>query len=239
MKPGAPNPRLRRGWPLPSGEANPKALAGISAARRVRSGMVVGLGTGSTAAHAVEELGRRVREEGLRLRGVPTSEMTARLARRVGVPLTTLEREPALDLAIDGADQVDPRLNLIKGGWGAHTREKIVATAARRFLVVADPSKLSPVLKMPVPLEVIPMAVGPVLRALKAMGARGVVRRGTITDQGNPVIDADFGAIRRPDLLDRRLSGMAGVVDHGIFPTEMVTEVHVGTAGGVRILKKR
>ncbi len=216
-----------------------KALAGVSAARRVRSGMVVGLGTGSTAARAVEELGRRVREEGLRIRGVPTSEMTARLARKVGIRLTTLEREPLLDLAIDGADQVDRRLNLIKGGWGAHTREKIVASAARRFLVVADPSKLSPVLKMPVPLEAIPMAVAPVLRSLREMGATGRVRKGTTTDQGNPVIDADFGTIRRPDVLDRKLSEMVGVVDHGIFPARIVAEVHVGTANGVRILKTR
>lgn len=217
----------------------PKALAGISAARRVKSGMVVGLGTGSTAAFAVEELGRRVREERLRVRGVPTSDMTARLARKVGVPLTTLDRDAVLDLAIDGADQVDRRLNLVKGGWGAHTREKIVASAARRFLVVADPSKLSPMLKMPVPLEVIPMAVGPVMRGLKLMGGCGVVRKGTTTDQGNPVIDADFGVIRRPDLLDRRLSDMVGVVDHGIFPAKMVSEVHVGTVAGVRILQKR
>jgi ribose 5-phosphate isomerase A len=224
---------------MKSDEVGPKALAGISAARKVRSGMVVGLGTGSTAAYAVEELGRRVREEGLRIRGVPTSEMTARLARKAGVPLTTLERDPLLDIAIDGADQVDRRLNLVKGGWGAHTREKIVATAARRFIVVADPTKLSPVLKMPVPVEVIPMAVAPVLRALKTMGARGKIRAGTTTDQGNPVIDAAFGAIRRPDVLDRRLSEMVGVVDHGIFPARMVAEVHVGTAGGVRVLRKR
>lgn len=220
-------------------ETSPKALAGISAARKVRSGMVVGLGTGSTAAYAIEELGRRIDEEGLRIRGVPTSEMTARLARKVGIPLTRLDKEPVLDLAIDGADQVDRRLNLVKGGWGAHTREKIVASASRRFVVVADPSKLSPVLRMPVPLEVLPMAVAPVLRALKKMGARGRIRAGTTTDQGNPIIDADFGVIRRPDLLDRRLSEMVGVVDHGIFPARMVAEVHVGTHGGVRILRRR
>lgn len=217
----------------------PKALAAISAVSRVRSGMVVGLGTGSTAAFAVAELGRRVREEGLRIRGVATSEMTLQLARRARIPLTTLHRHPVIDVAIDGADQVDRRLNLVKGGWGAHTREKIVASAARRFLVVADASKLSPVLRMAVPLEVLPAAKPLVVRSLRRMGAAVRERPRFRTDQGNPVLDADFGAIRNPGALDRRLSGMVGVVEHGIFPAAMVTEVHVGTARSVRVLKKR
>ncbi|MBI4363181.1 MAG: ribose-5-phosphate isomerase RpiA [Euryarchaeota archaeon] len=215
-----------------------KRAAGEAAARLVRRGMVVGLGTGSTAAFAVQALGRRVREEKLRVWGVPTSEDTRRLARRVGIHLTTLRDHPTLDLAIDGADQIDPRLNLIKGGWGAHTREKIVATASRRFIVVADPGKLTPVLDWPVPLEVLPMARPLVEGEVRRLGGSTRVRPGFKTDNGNPVLDARLGRLRDPGRWDRILSEIVGVVEHGIFPRRMVHRAIIGRADGVEVLRR-
>ncbi|HEV2357781.1 MAG TPA: ribose-5-phosphate isomerase RpiA [bacterium] len=195
------------------------AVAAVAA--EVRDGMVVGLGTGSTAAYAVRELGRRVREDGWRIEGVPTSERTAALARECGVPLVTLDATP--DVVLDGADQVDPSLAIIKGGGGAHAREKIVATAARRSVIVADHTKAVTRLHGPVPLEVLPFAVPWILRtaAARVPGAEARPRlsdgRPVVTDNGNVVVELVCGPIDDPAALATELDGVPGIVEHGLF----------------------
>ena len=179
---------------------DPKAVAGKAAAALVEKGMRVGLGTGSTTAFAILELGRRIREEGLHCVGTPTSFAAERLAREAGIPLATLDELPRLDIALDGADEVDPNLNLIKGRGAAHTREKIVEALADRFVVLVDDSKMVAKLgtKMPLPVEVLPMAVTPVMRRIEALGGKPELRMGkmkdgpVVTDQGFWVIDAHF-----------------------------------------------
>ena len=183
--------------------------------------MVVGLGTGTTAAHALRALGRLVREEGWRLRGVPTSDRTAAEAERLGIPLTTLDATP--DVAIDGADEVDPVLNLLKGRGGAHVREKLVALAARRVVIVADSTKSVPRLRGPIPLEVLPFALPWVLRELpeRLSGATPTLRirdtQPVRSDGGNFLVDLECGPIDDPAGTAALLDGISGVVDHGLF----------------------
>ena len=216
-----------------------KRAAGKQAATFIEDGMRVGLGTGSTTAYAIGALGRRIRDDGLAIRGVPTSYAAERLARQHGVPLATLADVEALDIALDGADEVDPSLNLIKGRGAAHTREKIVAAQAERFVVLADPSKRVDQLgtAMPLPVEVLPMAAEPVLRTLRTLGADPELRMGTqkdgpvITDQGFWVIDAHFDGIDAPDELDRALLSTPGVLDHGLF-LGLATDALIGQPDG-------
>ena len=207
-----------------------KEAAGKSIADLVDDGMIVGLGTGTTVAHAIVHLGRRIADEGLSISGVPTSYQSMLLAIEHRVPLASLYEHEIIDIALDGADQVDSHLHLIKGGGGAHTREKIVAHAARRFCVAVDASKLAPRLNQPVPLEVLPFACPVVRSEVRRMGASAKLRRSEqnrayVTDQGNLVLDAHFGIIRDPKKLAIELSAIAGVVEHGIFTD--VSEVHV------------
>jgi ribose 5-phosphate isomerase A len=202
-----------------------KRQAAEHAVRSIRSGMVVGLGSGSTAAFVVRRLGEALREGTLRdVVGVPTSRGTEALALQVGVPLTTLEAHPVLDLTLDGADEVDPALRLIKGGGGALLREKIVAQASRRLLIVADAAKLSPRLgtRWPVPVEVLPFGWRSQALFLEALGARVTRREGPghepyLTDQGNYVLDCAWGPLEAPEVLADRLAGRAGLVEHGLF----------------------
>lgn len=224
-----------------------KQAAGKAVADLVEDGQRIGLGSGSTAAHAIEALGRRIRDEGLQVVGAATSSSAEHLARLHGVPLGSLSDLRSLDLAFDGADEVDPALNLIKGRGAAHTREKVVARAASRFVVLVDDSKLVRVLgtRMPVPVEVLPMAEYGVMKALEQMGARPELRMGlrkdgpVVTDQGFWVIDARFSAIVDPALVDREVLQIPGVLDHGLF-IGLATEVLVGVAGeGVRRLTRQ
>lgn len=220
-----------------------KRIVGEAAAALVESGMRLGLGTGSTTAEALRALGERIRQEGLDVVGVPTSFAAERLAREYRIPLVTLDDVDALDLALDGADEVfvagDGAIHLIKGRGAAHTREKVVAAQARRFVVLADPSKRVERLgaKMPVPVEVLPMAAAPVERALRALGAEPELRMGqrkdgpVVTDQGFWIFDAQFEAIHDPVALDRALLAVPGVLDHGLF-LGMATEVLVGEDDG-------
>ncbi|MFN3597740.1 MAG: ribose-5-phosphate isomerase RpiA [Rubricoccaceae bacterium] len=225
-----------------------KRAAGEAAAALVEDSMRLGLGTGSTTAFAIEALGRRVREEGLRVAGVPTSFEAERLARRHGVPLVTLDDlgldalapgAPALDLAFDGADEVDPGFDLIKGRGAAHTREKVVASLAARFVVLIDPSKRVPHLgaQMPVPVEVLPMAAAAVARALRGLGARPELRLGqrkdgpVVTDQGFWILDARWPRIEAPRALGEQIGAIPGVLEHGLF-VGLATDVLVGQAGG-------
>jgi ribose 5-phosphate isomerase A len=199
-----------------------KRAAGYLAADMVKDRMVLGLGTGSTVFYALERLACRVRE-GLRISGVPTSYQTALRAREYGIPLTTLDEEPVLDLALDGADQVDMRLRLIKGRGAALTREKCVAAAAHRFVVIVDEQKVVPVLSGLVPVEVIPFAIHPVMNHLQDLGCIPHLRDGikkdgpVITDNGNFIVDCEFEDIANPEELEDILVRIPGVIDSGLF----------------------
>ncbi len=219
-----------------------KERAAESAVSLVKDGMVVGLGTGSTAELAIAKLGERVKREELDILGVPTSLRTEMIAIESGIPLTTLSEHPSLDFCIDGADQVDSKLNLIKGGWGSHTREKIVSYASKRFIVCVDDSKLVEQLNSPVPVEVLPYAVRVVEAQVRELGGAPVLRkegnRGGyfVTEGGNLLIDADFGVINNPEELAVALSSVVGAIEHGIFTN--ASEVHVGGEGGVEVLRR-
>jgi ribose 5-phosphate isomerase A len=220
-----------------------KEKAAESAASLVRGGMIVGLGTGSAAEFAIRRIGDRIKDEGIMVLGVPTSLRTELVAIECGIPLTTLSEHSSLDICIDGADQVDAHLNLIKGGWGSHTREKIVAYAAKRLVICVEDEKVVAVLNKPVPLEVLPYAMKIVEKQVKELGGMPVLRsdgrRGGyfITEHGNLIIDADFGVIRNPKELSIALSSVVGALEHGIFTT--ASEVYVGHEKGVKVLKRR
>jgi ribose 5-phosphate isomerase A len=220
-----------------SGEEAKKAV-GRRAAELVQDGMVVGLGTGSTAHWLVERLGERV-AEGLSIVGVPTSERTAEQARGLGIPLSWLDAHPRLDLAIDGADEIDPAGRLIKGLGGALVREKQVAKASAEFVVIADASKEVSRLgeACPVPVEVLPASQDAVEAALRELGADPLLRRSGdapyVTDNGNWILDARFPGIEDPEGLEGRINGIEGVVDNGLF-TGLTSRILIGTPEGVQ-----
>jgi ribose 5-phosphate isomerase A len=226
-----------------SANADAKRLAGEAAAELVKSSMVVGLGTGSTVAWTIKRLGERVKEEGLDFWGVPTSFQAENLAIASGIKLTTLNSHPVLDLAIDGADQVDGSLFVIKGGGAAHTREKVVACSAKRFVIVADESKYVKKLTWPVPVEVLPFAFRLVERRLTELGGKPVLRLGkmkdgpVITDNGNFVMDVDFGVIEDPRGLAAKISPIPGVVEHGIF--DNLDELYLARGDGVERIGRK
>ncbi len=199
-----------------------KWTAAHYALRFVREGDVVGLGSGSTATDALRLLGERVRA-GLSIRGIPTSRASAKLAARLRIPLVNLDDAPQIDLTIDGADEVDARLRLIKGGGGALLREKIVASASRKVVIVADSTKRVRTLgKFPLPVEIIPFARALLERRIAALGASVRLRKDRrgkpyVTDEGHWILDCRFGRIRNPAALAQKLSGMPGVVEHGLF----------------------
>jgi ribose 5-phosphate isomerase A len=203
----------------------------------------VGLGTGSTASWTIKRLGERMRDEGLDFLGVPTSFQAENLAIECGINLTTLNSHSILDLAIDGADQVDERLYVIKGGGAAHTREKVVACSARRFVVVADESKYVKKLDWPVPVEILPFALRLAERRLRDLGGEPMLRLGkmkdgpVITDNGNFVLDVNYGVIEDPEGLAARMSMIPGVVEHGIF--DNLDELYLARDGGVEIVRRR
>lgn len=203
-----------------------KQEVGKAAASRVQSGTIVGLGTGSTTAYAIQSLGDRIKSGELKdIKGVPTSFQAEVLAKQYGIPLTTLDAIDRIDIAIDGADEVDPQKNLIKGGGAAHTREKIVDTLAEQFIVVVDSGKLVEKLGSTflLPVEVIPMAITPVMRAIAKLGGKPELRMGikkagpVITDQGNMVVDVKFDTIDDPAGLEKTLNNIPGVLENGLF----------------------
>lgn len=215
----------------------------------VRNGMRLGLGTGSTAAAFVEALGRRV-ADGLDVICVPTSETTRRQADELGIPLATLDDVPQLDLTVDGADEIDSKLRLVKGGGGAHLREKIVATASDRMIAVADESKLVDVLgRFPLPVEVVQFGLSATHRLIEALsaeaGCKGDVRlRETkggepyVSDNGNFIFDCSFGKIPEPDILAYALMRVPGVVEHGLFIGVCDLAILAGP-GGIRELRAK
>jgi ribose 5-phosphate isomerase A len=203
---------------------DPKQRAGFKAAEFVEDGMRVGLGTGTTAHWLVERLAARVREEGLRVRCVPTSRRTEEQARSLGIPLVTLGEAGELDIAIDGADEIGPGLALIKGGGGALLREKLVAAAALRFVVIADKAKRVEVLgRFPLPVEVVQFGWELTARRVAAVaGVEPVLRRDAggepfVTDNGNFIVDCRCGEIPDPARTERELKSLAGVVESGLF----------------------
>ena len=199
-----------------------KEAAARASLKFVKDGQVVGLGTGSTATYFIKLLADQVKK-GLRIRGIPTSIRSQELALSLGIPLTTLDECQEIAVTVDGADEVDPQLRLIKGGGGAMLREKIVASATKQLVIVADSSKQVPVLGgFPVPVEVIPFAQVLVAKRIAALGAEVRPRAGAdgkpfVTDERNHILDCQFGAIRDPEALARRLSDMPGIVEHGLF----------------------
>ncbi len=221
-----------------------KRQAAERAVEFVTSGMVLGLGHGSTAAFAIRRIAQLLAAGELEdVLAVPCSRQVEEEARRLSIPLTTLDDHPVIDLTIDGADEVDPHLNLIKGGGGALLREKIVAQASRREIIVVDEAKLSPVLgtRWPVPVEVAPFGHRSQVDFLRSIGARPVLRQrddGTpfLTDQQNFILDCHFGLIIEPAALADRLSGRAGIVEHGLF-IGLATDLIVAGHKGVRHLR--
>lgn len=203
-----------------------KQEVGKAAAARVKSDSVVGLGTGSTTAFAIQYIGERLAKGELKnIVGIPTSFQAEVLAKKYGIPLTTLDAVDRIDIAIDGADEVDPQKNLIKGGGAAHTREKVVDCLAEIFVVVVDGGKLVDKLGSTflLPVEVIPMAVTPVMRALEKLGGKPELRMGirkagpVVTDQGNLVIDVKFDEIPDPANLEITINNIPGVLENGLF----------------------
>ena len=229
----------------PGGVEELKRAAAVRALDEVESGMRLGLGTGSTVAHFLDVLGGALREGTLReLVGVPTSEWTASRSRELGIPLSTLDETPVLDLCVDGADEVDPRLDLVKGLGGALLREKMVAAASRRFVVMVDEAKLVQRLgtRAPLPVEVVPFAWTVHLKALEALGGSPVLRATSggdpyRTDNGNLILDVAFpDGIGDPEELEHAIRGRAGVVETGLF-LGMASSVMVAAPEGVRVLE--
>jgi ribose 5-phosphate isomerase A len=199
-----------------------KEVAARASLRFVKDGQVVGLGTGSTAAYFIQLLGEQVKN-GLRIRGIPSSVRSGEQAASLGIPLTTLDECQQIDVTVDGADEVDPQLRLIKGGGGALLHEKIVASATKQYVIITDATKRVPVLgKFPLPVEVIKFAQALVAKKIEALGARVILRRNAegkpyLTDENNYILDCHFGQIRGADGLANKLSDMPGVVEHGLF----------------------
>ncbi|WP_417684172.1 ribose-5-phosphate isomerase RpiA [Roseibium sp.] len=225
-----------------------KRLAAERAVQDVQDGMKLGIGTGSTAEHFVRALGERVRA-GLKVIGVPTSERTHELAKAEGITLTTLEDEPELDLTIDGADEIDPNLVLVKGGGGALLREKIVAAASGRMIVIADGSKLVDVLgAFPLPIEVNSFGLGATWKAIETCLAENdlsgelVLRGGKehpfVTDGGHYIIDAHLGKIPHPACLADDLAAIPGVVEHGLF-IGLASKAYVAGPDGVKTVEAK
>ena len=199
-----------------------KRVAGYQAAEMAEDGMVVGLGTGSTVLYAIERLSERARD-GLEFTGIPTSVQTAIRARNAGISLASLDDYPVIDVAIDGADEVDPLLRLIKGRGAAHLREKCIAAAARRFIVVVDDQKIVKKLTAPIPVEVLPFAATSVILQLRELGCIPAIREGikkdgpVITDNGNFVVDCRFSDLREPEKTEAAIAAIPGALESGLF----------------------
>ena len=224
-----------------------KRKVALAAVKHVKDGFIVGLGSGSTAAYAIEALGTRIKHERLNVLGIPTSYQAFLLAVKHGIAVTTLEEHPSVNVTIDGADQIDPQLNLIKGMGAALAREKIVASASKQNIIIADENKKVKVLgenNHPLPLEVLPFALPPVKRRIEKLGGNPVVRESkgklgpVITDNGNVIIDAVFGLIRDAATLETKLKMISGVVETGLFVGS--TDIaYVGTRSAVEKMERK
>lgn len=220
---------------------NGKLNASKLALSLIKDGMTIGIGTGTTVEIFLNLLGQKIKNEGLEIYGIPSSYQSMLVGIRNGIIITDLaEKEP--ELCIDGADQVDSGLNCIKGGGGALTREKIIANASRKVIIIVDKSKLSEKLSIPVPVEVLPFAYGYVVRKLSSI-SRAVLREGkgkagpVITDNGNFILDCDFGTIENPEELEIKLKMIPGVIESGIFPSKLIDAVIVGDSNSATFLE--
>jgi len=233
--------------PSPEIAETAKKNAAQEAVKRVKTHSIIGLGSGTTAAIAIEIIGERIKREHLSIMGIPTSTQAFLLAVKNQIPITTLEEHPTIDLTIDGADQIDPKLNLIKGMGAALMREKIVASATKLNIIAADDTKKVATLgerNHPVPIEVLPFAAQSVKERLECMGANAVLREGkgklgpVITDNGNMVFDAMFGLIQDPTLLAIKVKMIPGVVETGLFVG--LTDIAIfGSGSGTQIFERR
>jgi ribose 5-phosphate isomerase A len=225
----------------PNNTQTQKHKAADEAVKHVKNGFIVGLGSGSTAALAIQAIGEKNKREKLNILAVPTSYQAFLLAAKHGIPVTSLEEHPVIDVTIDGADQIDPKRNLIKGMGAALAREKIVASASKQNIIIADETKRVKVLgenNHPVPVEVLPFAIAVVKRGIEAIGGKTVLREGkgkvgpVITDNGNAVLDAVFGEIPNASTLEVKLKMIPGVVETGLF-VNLATTAYIGTSANV------
>ncbi len=224
---------------------NAKKMAALDAVKHVKDGFVVGLGSGTTVAYVIQELGKKIREERASLCGVPTSYQAFLLAVQNNIPVTTLDEHPQLDITIDGADQVDEKLDMIKGMGGALTREKVVASASKMNVIVIDETKLTKKLgvNQPVPVEVLPFALSTVMSKLQKLDSKPVLREAkkklgpVVTDNGNFILDVDFGLISKPKELNQKLKAIPGIVETGLF-VGMADVVYAGGKDSVQKLGK-
>jgi ribose 5-phosphate isomerase A len=220
-----------------------KKLVGEAAAGMVEDGMVVGLGTGSTAKYAIMKIGQRVRDEGIKVIGISTSKASSDLAKKEGIPLSSLDEYQEIDLTIDGADEVDPEFNLIKGMGGALLWEKIVASCTKKEVIIVDQSKIVNVLgsKSPLPVEVLTFGWKKAEHSLKLFGCEPVLRKREgkpfITDGGNYIIDCRFTEILNPKTLEMEINNLPGVIENGLF-LDIADTVVVGTKDGVKFLRR-
>jgi ribose 5-phosphate isomerase A len=224
-----------------------KKEAAYNAVKHVEDGYIVGLGSGSTAAYAIETLGERIRRESLKILAIPSSYQAFLLAAKQRIAITTLTEHPRIDVAIDGADQIDPQLNLIKGMGAALAREKIAACASKQNIIIADESKKVTALgekDQPVPIEVLPFAISMVMHEIKAIGGEPNLREGKgkvgpiITDNGNMIVDANFGVISHPAKLEKKLKMIAGVVETGLF-IKLANIAYIGTHHTVERIERK
>lgn len=215
-----------------------KKTAAEKAAGYVKDGMVVGLGTGSTVKYFIDKLASRIKEESLDVTGIPTSNATEKQAKELGITLTTLNECATIDLDVDGADEVDPEFNLIKGGGGAHTREKIVASASKNFIVIVDSEKMVQRLgSFPVPVEALPCAQAFAAREIGALGGLARRREGFVTDNGNIILDSRFNIIN-PAKLEMMLNAIPGVVENGIFAARRPETVLCADGRSVKVMER-
>jgi ribose 5-phosphate isomerase A len=227
------------------GEA--KRRVAEAASSLVESGTVIGLGSGSTAAHFIRQVGTRLTSGDITdVLGVPTSHQAAADALEAAIPLTTLDEYPVLDLTVDGADQIDGNLDAIKGGGGALLREKVVASASKKYVIIADSNKLTKTLgeKQALPVEVLPFSLGAVILKIEELNGRPVLRKGSsklgpvVTDNSNFIIDINFGAIREPSTLDTSLKSIPGIIETGLF-LDYADIAYVGKRGTIeKIVRK-
>ena len=225
-------------------QAKAKITAAKEAVKYVEDGMILGMGSGSTIAHAISFLQERILNEGLNIKAIPTSSQSYFLLKDNKIPITTLNEYPEIDLAIDGADEVDQDLNLIKGGGGALTQEKIVDSSAKKLIIIVDETKIVKILgQFPLPVEVIPCALTKVVNFLRELTTEVIVRNAVkklgpvVTDNGNYIVDAKFHKIRDPKALEMQLNNCPGIVENGLF-VNMTDLVLVGTESAVKKIAK-
>ena len=214
-----------------------KKMAAVEAVKEIKDGMVVGLGTGSTAKYAILEIGKMV-EEGFEITGIATSVESERIAREAGIKIGDINDYDAVDLTIDGADEVDKNLNLIKGGGGALLREKIVAKCSRREIIVVDERKVVNEFSFPLPVEIVKFGWKKTCEKLSKLGFNVNLRHGFVTDNGNYIVDCEYASLKNLKEMEKEINNIPGVVENGLF-IEIADEVIAGTSEGIKKFKRK